>query len=276
MADADLAEWPTSVERIQKHYPEAEVVIPGHGLPGGLDLLQHTANVVKAHKIAQSPSSRCGITNRWSGTFATQAAPTPQKPSTQALGITKYSIVTNSNDSVTLRLMTEHDLAMLYEWLNRSHIVEWWGGEEARPTLADVQEQYLPSVLAQESVTPYIAMLNGEPIGYAQSYVALGSGDGWWEEETDPGVRGIDQSLANASQLGKGLGTKLVRALVELLFNDPEVTKIQTDPSPSNLRAIRCYEKAGFERQGTVTTPDGPAVYMVQTRQAFERTRSDA
>ncbi|EML0091029.1 AAC(6')-Ib family aminoglycoside 6'-N-acetyltransferase, partial [Escherichia coli] len=25
-----------------------------------------------------------------------------------------------------------------------------------------------------------------------------------------------------------------------------------------------------------VTTPDGPAVYMVQTRQAFERTRSDA
>lgn len=195
---------------------------------------------------------------------------------TSTLGITKYSIVTNSNDSVTLRLMTEHDLAMLYEWLNRSHIVEWWGGEEARPTLADVQEQYLPSVLAQESVTPYIAMLNGEPIGYAQSYVALGSGDGWWEEETDPGVRGIDQSLANASQLGKGLGTKLVRALVELLFNDPEVTKIQTDPSPSNLRAIRCYEKAGFERQGTVTTPDGPAVYMVQTRQAFERTRSDA
>ena len=97
-------------------------------------------------------------------------------------------------------------------------------------------------------------MLNGEPIRHAQSYVALGSGDGWWEEETDPGVRGIDQSLANASQLGKGLGTKLVRALVELLFNDPEVTKIQTDPSPSNLRAIRCYEKAGFERQGTVTT----------------------
>ena len=88
-----------------------------------------------------------------------------------------------------------------------------------------------------------------KPIGYAQSYVALGSGDGWWEEETDPGVRGIDQSLANASTTGQRLGSKLVRALVELLFNDPEVTKIQTDPSPSNLRAIRCYEKAGFERQ---------------------------
>ncbi|MDZ1045201.1 hypothetical protein M2F72_29615, partial [Klebsiella pneumoniae] len=31
--------------------------------------------------------------------------------------------MTNSNDSVTLRLMTEHDLAMLYEWLNRSGTV---------------------------------------------------------------------------------------------------------------------------------------------------------
>ena len=30
--------------------------------------------------------------------------------------------------------MTERDNAMLYEWLNQSHIVEWWGGE-ARPTL---------------------------------------------------------------------------------------------------------------------------------------------
>ena len=52
------------------------------------------------------------------------------------LGINKDSIVTNSNDSVTLRLMTEHDLAMLYESKSISYrrVV---GGEEARPTLAD-------------------------------------------------------------------------------------------------------------------------------------------
>jgi aminoglycoside 6'-N-acetyltransferase-1b/aminoglycoside 6'-N-acetyltransferase-2 len=71
-------------------------------------------------------------------------------------------------------------------------------------------------------------MLGEEPIGYAQSYVALGSGDGWWEDETDPGVRGIDQSLANPTQLNQGLGTRLVRALVERLFSDPTVTTIQT------------------------------------------------
>lgn len=180
----------------------------------------------------------------------------------------------SSLNLVTLRLMNEQDFPMLHDWLNRPHIVEWWGGDEARPTLSDVQEEYLPSALAKESVTAYIATLDNEPIGYAQSYIALGSGGGWWENETDPGVRGIDQSLANPSHLGKGLGTKLVRALMEMLFKDPEVTKIQTDPSPDNLRAIRCYEKAGFVRQKTKDTPDGPAVYMVQTRRAFEQARS--
>ena len=119
-------------------------------------------------------------------------------------------------------------------------------------------------------------MLGEEPIGYAQSYVALGSGDGWWEEETDPGVQGIDHALANPTQLNKGLGTKLVLALVDRLFSDPSVTKIQTDPAPSNLRAIRCYEKAGFVQEKLVTTPDGPAVYMVQSWQAYEHARSAA
>lgn len=159
---------------------------------------------------------------------------------------------------------------MLHDWLNRPHIVEWWGGEAARPTLDEVLDEYRPEALAQHGVTPYIALLGDAPIGYAQSYVAMGSGDGWWEGETDPGVRGIDQSLAHAEQLGKGLGTELVRALVRRLFADPAVTAIQTDPAPHNARAIRCYEKAGFRQVDTILTPDGPARYMIQTRNMFD------
>ena len=172
--------------------------------------------------------------------------------------------VAATDDLVTLRLMTEHDIPMLHDWLNRPHIVQWWGGE--RPTMAQVRNKDLPRIMAEECVTPYIAMLSWRPIGYAQSYIALDSGDGWWEEETDPGVRGIDQSLSEATDLGKGLGTKLVTALVDLLFRDPAVTKIQTDPAPTNLRAIRCYEKAGFRQVGTIVTPDGPAIYMLHER----------
>lgn len=174
--------------------------------------------------------------------------------------------MTTTDSPVTLRPLAEHDLPLLHAWLNRPHIVEWWGGE--RPTLAEVLAHYRPEVMAAERVTPYIAMRGDVPIGYAQSYVAMGSGGGWWENVTDPGVRGIDQSLADEALLNQGLGTQMVRALVDLLFRDPAVTRIQTDPAPHNLRAIRCYEKAGFRAVRRIVTPDGPALYMLQDRPA--------
>jgi RimJ/RimL family protein N-acetyltransferase len=72
--------------------------------------------------------------------------------------------------------------------------------------------------------------------------------------------------MANAEQLGRGIGTAMVRAFVERLFADAAVTRVQTDPAPGNGRAIRCYEKAGFRAVGEVDTPDGPALLMVCER----------
>jgi aminoglycoside 6'-N-acetyltransferase-1b len=101
---------------------------------------------------------------------------------------------------------------------------------------------------AGSTVLPYIAHASGHAVGFIQSYVAASVGEGWWPEETDPGVVGIDQFLADASQLNQGRGTAIVRAFVALLFRDPAVTRIQADPKRTNARAIRCYEKAGFHR----------------------------
>ena len=165
--------------------------------------------------------------------------------------------------------MTDADVPMFHAWLRRPHVAEWWGADEAALTLEDARTRYAPRTMAIDNVTPFIALRGDRPIGFAQSYVALGSGDGWWEDETDPGVRGIDQFIAESDLLGQGLGTALVSALVARLFDDPTVTKIQTDPDPANLRAIRCYAKAGFEAIGIVATPDGKALYMQRTRARF-------
>ena len=40
-ADADLGYWPQAIRHAQAMYPQAEVVIPGHGKPGGPELLEH-------------------------------------------------------------------------------------------------------------------------------------------------------------------------------------------------------------------------------------------
>ena len=166
-------------------------------------------------------------------------------------------------DAVTLRPMREDDLPLLHRWLQREHVRRWWGGDEL-VTLEGVTQRYLPRTLGQGGVTPYIALLGDRPVGYCQSYVVVG--DDFWPDETDLGARGCDQFLGEGDLLGQGLGTQLVRTLVDRLFADPAVTKVQTDPSPDNARAIRCYEKAGFRPLKRITTPDGEALLMLRAQ----------
>ncbi len=48
VADAVVARWGDSVERVEKRYPDARRVIPGHGDPGDIALLAHTRALARA------------------------------------------------------------------------------------------------------------------------------------------------------------------------------------------------------------------------------------
>ena len=42
IVDANLSEWPQSIQKVKEKYGDAEVVIPGHGKSGGTELIEHT------------------------------------------------------------------------------------------------------------------------------------------------------------------------------------------------------------------------------------------
>lgn len=46
-AEADIAAWPATLRKVMRAYPDAQVVIPGHGKPGGLDYLEYTAKLAE-------------------------------------------------------------------------------------------------------------------------------------------------------------------------------------------------------------------------------------
>jgi len=169
-------------------------------------------------------------------------------------------ILPSMQPTIEFRPLAMSDLPLLHEWLARPHIREWWGAPD---TPEEITAEYEPVIAGRLPHECFFALKNGEPIGFIQSYVpALCHDEGWWLEEHDLTVRGIDQFLANSEQLGRGLGTAMVSAFVARLFSDPAVTRIQTDPDPKNARAIRCYEKAGFRAERQVDTLDGPALLM--------------
>jgi len=45
LGDADTTAWSATVERVKKAYPEARIVVPGHGAHGGPELLDYTAQL---------------------------------------------------------------------------------------------------------------------------------------------------------------------------------------------------------------------------------------
>ncbi len=151
-----------------------------------------------------------------------------------------------------------HDhFLLLHDWLNRKHVAEKWDGPQ---TLDTVKAKYEKKI-GSDSVFPYVVLMDGQPIGYIQSYQADLVGGGWWESEPT-GTWGVDQFIGEESLLGKGIGPQFLKQFTDKLLSRPEVTRVITDPAPSNSAAIRAYEKAGFVKLCEQMTPDGPALIM--------------
>lgn len=46
-ADADMKDWPRTVDKVSEKYRGAVIIVPGHGPEGGTELLEHTLELLK-------------------------------------------------------------------------------------------------------------------------------------------------------------------------------------------------------------------------------------
>jgi len=57
LAEADLKRWPQAVHRVIERYRDAEILVPGHGIPGGVELLSHTMELLEQANAGQSETA---------------------------------------------------------------------------------------------------------------------------------------------------------------------------------------------------------------------------
>jgi metallo-beta-lactamase class B len=50
LTDADVYQWPNTLKKVISIYPGANIVIPGHGDFGDMELIHHTLQLLKNHK----------------------------------------------------------------------------------------------------------------------------------------------------------------------------------------------------------------------------------
>lgn len=53
-ADADLSQWPLSIQRALDRYADVAIVVPGHGAPGDAGLLAHTHQLLRQRARAEA------------------------------------------------------------------------------------------------------------------------------------------------------------------------------------------------------------------------------
>jgi len=157
--------------------------------------------------------------------------------------------------SYTFHPLSAADLPRVRQWLAAPHVAEWWGDP-------DEQFELVRGDLNHPSMSQFIVAIDERPFAYLQCYQPSAWPDHGFGPIAD-GARGIDQFIGEPDLVGQGHGSGFIRAFAENLISTG-AARVVTDPSPSNTRAIRAYEKAGFRGHGRVQTPDGPAFLMVR------------
>ena len=153
------------------------------------------------------------------------------------------------------RPMSAADLPLVRDWLARPHVTEWWGDTFERFELVSAD-------LEVEAMEQFIVVTVERPLGYLQCYDPQGWPDNGLGEHPS-GTRGIDQFIGEADMVNRGHGSAFILSFLDNLIA-AGAPRIITDPDPANGRAIRAYEKAGFEKTRLVDTPDGIALLMVR------------
>jgi len=125
----------------------------------------------------------------------------------------------------TVRPATADDAELLVRWHADPEVARFWDGETF--TADEIRDR-----LARSDVNHYVVEAGGEPVGYLQAW-------------RDDDARGLDMFLIPSAR-GRGYGPDAATALAGRLSADggPPLT---VDPYAWNERAVRAWQRAGFE-----------------------------
>jgi aminoglycoside 6'-N-acetyltransferase len=115
--------------------------------------------------------------------------------------------------------MREDDLALMATWLAEEH-VQRWGRDPSAPQ--HVEEKYLPRLRGAEPTEMFVILHADEPIGFIQRYLMRNHPDGartlYSTGQVFDEAAGIDYAIGRSDLVGRGIGSAVVAAFSESLF----------------------------------------------------------
>jgi len=136
------------------------------------------------------------------------------------------------------------DKHQIVKWLSDSKVLKYYEGRNNTFDEERVEENFYDyDVNKIRCIIEY----DQKPIGYIQYYIVNE------EELKEYGysnfngiIFGTDQFIGENEYLAHGIGTELMKLIINYLSTEKGAEKIVLDPQAWNERAIKCYEKSGF------------------------------
>jgi aminoglycoside 6'-N-acetyltransferase len=153
------------------------------------------------------------------------------------------------------------DLPLIQCWQQTPAVRTWWVEADGQ-TLASIDE----SDFTNPNIAMWIVHYLDRPFAFIQDY----DPHAWPDHpfgNLPLGSRGIDQFIGVPDMLNRGHGSAFIRQHSNELMA-AGAPAIGTDPHPSNVRAIRAYEKAGFIRGRECVSEWGKCVLMLRHNSA--------
>lgn len=173
---------------------------------------------------------------------------------------------------ITWRRVTEDDFPLLRHWLRRPHVARWWNHDTS---VEGVARDFGPAARGDEPSEDWLALTGDRPFGLVQR-CRLADYPDYLNElaavtAVPPGAVTVDYLIGEPDRVGRGLGTRMIRAMVERTWTDlPDAACVLVPVPEGNRASWRALEKAGLVRvaEGDLEPDnpiDGPAhvVYRV-------------
>jgi aminoglycoside 6'-N-acetyltransferase len=152
--------------------------------------------------------------------------------------------------SLSFRPLARSDFPLLQEWLSAPHVEAWW---HEKLDLAGVERKFGPRVDRVEPTHVFVIEQAGRPIGWIQWYLWADYPQHARQLDAELTAAGIDLAIGDLAMTGLGLGPSAIREFLHrIVFQDPRVTSVISDPETNNLASLRAFEKAGFTVTSTV------------------------
>lgn len=170
------------------------------------------------------------------------------------------------------RPLVADDLPLLARWLADPVVARWWNHDSSPE---GVQRDFGASVRGQEPGEDLVVSLDGRPVGLVQRSVIADYPEDLAEfgdlVEVPEGAVELDYLVGEAALRGRGLGSRIIAALVRDTWTVlPTTPAVLVAVVAGNVASWRALEKAGLRRiaEGPMSTEnpaDGPlhVVYRV-------------